>query len=37
MPSDSYNIEDADGYKIIQITDPARFWSLSNYLVIQVD
>ena len=30
MPSDSYNIEDADGYKIIQITDPARFWSLSN-------
>lgn len=37
MPSDSYQIEDADGYKIIHITDPARFWSLSNYLVIQVD
>lgn len=37
MPADSYQIEDADGYKIVHITDPARFWSLSNYLVIQVD
>lgn len=37
MPADSYQIEDTDGYKIVHITDPARFWSLSNYLVIQVD
>lgn len=37
MPADSYQIEDADGHKIIHITDPNRFWSLSNYLVVQVD
>lgn len=37
MPADSYTIEDADGYKVIRITDPAKFWSLTNYLVIQVD
>ncbi|MCM1021187.1 MAG: hypothetical protein NC343_02275 [Muribaculum sp.] len=37
MPEGSYDIEDADGFKIVHIIDAAKFWSLSNYLVIQVD
>ena len=37
MPSDSYVIEDEGGIKVIKVTNPERFWSLSNYLVIQVD
>lgn len=38
MPEGSYTISgEKDGPKTIEITDPAKFWSLSNYLVIQVD
>lgn len=37
MPADSYQIVDANGHKVLQITNPAKFWSLSNYLVIQID
>jgi len=38
MPSDSYTIEEnADKTKTIKITNPREFWSMSPYLVIQVD
>lgn len=37
MPAGSYQIVDnADGTKSIRITDPAKFWSLSPYLVIEI-
>ncbi len=38
MPSDSYVIEEnADKTKTIKITNPTEFWSMTPYLVIQVD
>ena len=37
QPEDSYTIVDANGHKVLQITNPGKFWSLSNYLVIQTD
>lgn len=37
QPAGSYVIEDVDGSKVLRITNPGKFWSLSNYLVIQVD
>lgn len=37
QPQGSYRIVDAGGHKVLQITNPAAFWSLSNYLVIKVD
>ncbi len=38
QPADSYQIIDnADGQKVLQITDTKRFWNQSNFLVIQVD
>lgn len=38
QPSDSYTIEEApNGTKVLKITSPARFWSVTNFLVIQVD
>lgn len=38
QPKDSYVIvQDASGQAVIKITNPARFWELSNFLVIQVD
>ncbi len=38
MPADSYQIvSNADGIKSIKITNPAKFWSLTPYLIIQVD
>ncbi len=38
MPSDSYEIVDnADKTKTIRITNPTKFWSLTPYLIIQVD
>lgn len=38
MPADSYQIvENADRTKTIKITNPAKFWSLTPYLIIQVD
>ncbi len=37
QPAGSYTIEDADGQKVLRITNPVAFWSLSNYLVIKID
>lgn len=38
MPEDSYTIvENADKTKTIQITNPKEFWSMTPFLVIQVD
>ena len=38
MPADSYQIvSNADGIKSIKITNPAKFWSLTPYRIIQVD
>lgn len=38
QPAASYEmIDDANGQKVLYITDPAEFWRLSNYLVIQID
>ncbi|MDE6860142.1 MAG: hypothetical protein K2J65_07000 [Duncaniella sp.] len=37
QPADSYQIVDVNGQKVIKITDPTKFWQLSNFLVIQVD
>ena len=36
-PSNSYELQDIDGQKILLITDPNTFWNMSNYLVIQID
>lgn len=37
QPKDSYTIEDVDGQKVLKITNTARFWDKSNYLVVQID
>ena len=37
QPAESYRIEDVAGQKVIKITDPNRFWSLTNYLVVKID
>ena len=37
MPEGSYDIQDVDGMKVINVINPEKFWSMSNYLVIQVN
>lgn len=38
QPKDSYSITtDESGNKVLQITNPERFWSTTNYLVIKID
>lgn len=37
QPESSYVLEDQGGQKVIRITNPDSFWSLSNYLVVQID
>nr|MBD5376448.1 hypothetical protein [Bacteroides sp.] len=38
QPADSYTIDTtSDGSKILRITNPAKFWQLTNYLVVQID
>lgn len=37
QPADSYKIVDQGGQKVIMITDPDKFWQLSNFLVVEVD
>ena len=37
QPADSYTITEANSHKVLRITNPATFWSLSNYLVVQID
>lgn len=38
QPADSYTIETtAEGQKILHITNPTKFWQMTNYLVVQID
>lgn len=38
VPKDSYKIEDNDsGGKTLTITNASKFWSISNFLIIQID
>lgn len=37
QPEGSYVIDDDNGQKVLVITNPDAFWSLSNYLVIKID
>lgn len=38
MPADSYQIVDnANGTQSVKITNPAKFWSLTSFLIIQID
>lgn len=37
QPADSYTITEVNGHKVLRITNPAAFWSLSNYLVVKID
>ncbi|MBD5221469.1 MAG: hypothetical protein HDS70_03770 [Bacteroidales bacterium] len=38
MPADSYQIvENADGTKTLKITNASKFWSITPYLILQVD
>jgi len=37
QPTDSYQIVDVNGQKVLRVTNPTKFWSLTNYLVIQID
>lgn len=34
---DSYTIEERDGSKVLHITNPKRFWEMSNYLVVKIN
>lgn len=36
-PAGSYVISQGTGHKVLHITNPKAFWSLSNYLVIKID
>ncbi len=36
-PNGSYAIEDNGGVKTLKITNPTKFWEMSNYLIVQVD
>ncbi len=37
QPAGSYTITEVNGMKVLNITNPDKFWSLSNYLVIQIN
>lgn len=37
QPKDSYVINEADGQKVLTITSPTAFWSVSDFLIIQID
>ena len=38
QPADSYQIVEApNGNKVLKITNPDRFWNLSNFLIVQID
>ena len=37
MPKGSYRLESVGGGTILHIIDPAEFWSVSNYLIIQTN
>ena len=37
QPIGSYEIVDQNGQKVLRILDAGQFWSLSNFLVVQID
>ncbi|MBR1547220.1 MAG: hypothetical protein IJ637_00635 [Prevotella sp.] len=37
VPSGTYTMQPRDGYNYLVITDAERFWSVSNYLIIETD
>lgn len=37
QPKGSYTITEQNGQKVLTITNPEKFWSLTNYLVIKID
>lgn len=37
QPTDSYEIEVAEGNAVLVITNAKKFWSVTNYLIIQTD
>lgn len=37
QPEGSYQIVEQGGQKVLQIVNPDAFWSLTNYLVVQID
>lgn len=37
QPADSYTITDQGGQKVIKITNPSKFWQVSNFLVVEID
>lgn len=38
QPTDSYSFDtDANGQKVLRITDPGKFWQRTDYLIIKVD
>ena len=37
QPKDSYQIVQEGGQMVIKITNPAKFWQVSNFLVVKVD
>jgi len=37
QPASSYTITEEGGHKVLHITNPAAFWSISNFLVIKID
>ena len=36
-PASSYVLEKVNGYLVLKITNPNKFWEISHYLVIEVD
>lgn len=36
-PESSYRLVETDSQKVLKISDPDQFWSLTNYLVVQKD
>lgn len=36
-PSGTYSIEEVNGMKVLKINNSSSFWSLTNYLVVQID
>lgn len=37
QPKDSYTLDKVDEQYVLKITDPAKFWSISNFLVIETN
>lgn len=37
QPKDSYEIVEANGHKVLRITNPTKFWELTNFLVIKIN